>query len=85
MTIGTCRFCKKHDSRRMIKYSVRHYMHHDCYLKAGKKLSDLHDWQIASFPYLLAADHGLTKEVEGAYRRVEGAVDGRAQKIARMS
>ena len=50
----TCRFCKSwKDEDQMVKYGVRHYAHFACYLDAGKKLEDLHPWQVSQFPYKL--------------------------------
>lgn len=66
---NTCRFCHKVGSDRMVKYGTRHYAHHACYLNAGKQLTDLRDWQIVQFPYLLAKEHGLLDVVEAAYDR----------------
>ena len=54
----TCRFCKDHRGK-MVKYGVRHYAHHNCYLEAGKKLEDLHAWQIREFPYRVLQERGL--------------------------
>ena len=56
----TCRFCKSwKDEDHMVKYSVRHYAHFDCYLDAGKSLDDLWPWQVKKFPYLLLKGRGL--------------------------
>jgi hypothetical protein len=62
-----CRFCKKpsYDGDGMVKYGVRHYAHFKCYLDAGKKLSDLHQWQRQEFPYRLLKERDLLSEVEG--------------------
>lgn len=58
--MASCRFCSEYKrSDDLLKYGVRHYAHYRCYLAAGKPLSDLHDWQIASFPYTALRDHGL--------------------------
>ena len=59
-----CRFCSEIDNEAdrdyaMVKYSTRHYAHFACYLDAGKKLSDLHSWQVAQFPYRLLKERGL--------------------------
>jgi hypothetical protein len=58
---STCRFCgsSEYDADKMVKYGVRHYAHHVCYLKAGKLLSDLHPWQIEQFPYRLLQNFKL--------------------------
>lgn len=61
--ITTCRFCGTWEGDLpKVKYAVRHYAHHGCYLRAGKKLSDLHPWQVRLFPYGLLKDHGLLDE-----------------------
>jgi protein-disulfide isomerase-like protein with CxxC motif len=63
----TCRFCRSHDDDlyQLIHYSVRHYAHPDCLLKAkGAAAFDLlHDWQIRSFPALAASRAGLLDEL----------------------
>jgi hypothetical protein len=43
----------------MVKYGVRHYAHFRCYLDAGKKLDDLHGWQVSQFPFALLKERGL--------------------------
>lgn len=53
-----CRFCDSRDQS-MVKYGVRHYAHFRCYLDAGKKLDDLHPWQVRHFPYFLLKERGL--------------------------
>jgi hypothetical protein len=63
MTTSTCRFCKELVDRG-VKYSTRHYAHYDCYLDAGKSLSDLTQWQVSQFPFRLIMDRGLQNEVE---------------------
>lgn len=61
----TCRFCKSwKDEDRMVKYGVRHYAHFDCYLEAGKPLSDLHGWQLGQFPRSLLKEHGKLDETK---------------------
>jgi hypothetical protein len=65
--LQTCRFCGQHDYRgtaSMVKYGVRHYAHFACYLDAGKRLDDLHAWQVGTFPFGLLRDRGLLDEVE---------------------
>ena len=48
--MNTCRFCKKSaDEDWLVKYGTRHYAHPTCYLKAGKKVEDLSDWQRSKF------------------------------------
>jgi hypothetical protein len=66
----TCRFCKswKHEDR-MVKYGVRHYAHYECFLDAGHKLEELHDWQIVRFPYRLLKERGLIEAAEAAQAR----------------
>lgn len=70
-SLMTCRFCKKsgYQSKDFVKYGVRHYAHHRCYLAAGKPLSDLHDWQIGCFPFRAIKDAGLEAEAQAAYDR----------------
>jgi len=72
--MSTCRFCKRSDfagqRRPLVKYGARHYACHACYLDAGKNLSDLHDWQIVNFPYLLLKDRGLDQIAIDAWARV---------------
>lgn len=68
-SFSTCRFCHKVGSERMVKYSTRHYAHFECYIDAGKQLTDLHDWQILQFPYMLLKDRGLAHVAEAAYDR----------------
>lgn len=62
---NTCRFCDSRDQS-MVKYGVRHYAHFKCYLDAGKKLSDLHAWQVRRFPYFLLKERGLLEEARRA-------------------
>jgi hypothetical protein len=65
--LQTCRFCGKQDhqgSITMVKYGVRHHACHACYLDAGKSLTDLHTWQIGTFPFRLIKDRGMLAEVE---------------------
>jgi len=45
-----------------VKYGTRHYAHYDCYLDAGKKLSDLRKWQIKQFPYFILKERNLLDE-----------------------
>lgn len=72
MSLTTCRFCGEwsHSGDRMVKYGVRHYAHFACYLDAGKSLADLHDWQIAEFPYLLLKERGLRPVADAAIERI---------------
>lgn len=67
--MSTCRFCKNWKGE-MVKYEVRHYAHFECYLDAGKKLEDLHDWQIGKFPYRLIKARGLEAIALAAHERV---------------
>lgn len=66
LTLNTCRFCKESsfDPSDFVKYGVRHYAHHECYLGAGKSLEDLWAWQIAQFPYRALKKHNLLNEAE---------------------
>jgi hypothetical protein len=68
----TCRFCGKtaHHGN-MVKYGVRHYAHHDCYLD-HHDISLLHPWQIGQFPWLLLQKRGLSERAE-ALLKVERA------------
>jgi hypothetical protein len=59
----TCRFCKGWHGE-MVKYGVRHYAHHACYLDAGKTLEELHAWQIRDFPFRVLADRDLLNKAE---------------------
>ncbi len=64
-TISTCRFCGEFvRSPDGVKYGVRHYAHFGCYLDAGKRLEDLHEWQIKRFPWQLLRDRGLLSKAE---------------------
>jgi hypothetical protein len=50
MSINTCRFCKTSAEHGwLVKYGTRHYAHPTCYLDAGKKVSELSDWQQSQF------------------------------------
>ncbi len=73
--MNTCRFCKDYErsDRKLVKYGTRHYAHHECYLNAGKPISDLHDWQIVLFPYRLLKSRGLVAEAEHAQTRLDVA------------
>ena len=53
----TCRFCEKWKGP-MVKYGTRHYAHPRCYLENGKRLADLHAWQIEEFPVKVLSDFG---------------------------
>jgi hypothetical protein len=59
---NTCRFCHEVGSLDLVKYGTRHYAHYDCYLDAGKKLSDLPKWQVSKFPYRLLEQRSLLNE-----------------------
>jgi hypothetical protein len=48
-------------SEDLLQYGTRHYAHYECYLKAGKKIDDLHAWQIRNYPYRLLKDYGLVE------------------------
>ena len=63
-TWGHCRFCKKveFNGERLVRYAVRHSAHPACYLDAGKKLADLHPWQVGRFPYFLLKERRLLEE-----------------------
>jgi hypothetical protein len=64
---NTCRFCDSF-SQNLVKYGTRHYAHFDCYLDAGKKLDELHGWQVSMFPYRLLQERGLLDDA----RRLAG-------------
>jgi hypothetical protein len=60
-----CRFAECRHSQQIIRtdqptirYGKRHYMHADCYLRAGKPLSELSDAQLESLPYFLLKELG---------------------------
>lgn len=59
----TCRFCKKWDGD-MVKYGVRHYAHHACFLDAGRTLEELHGWQVGEFPWRLLQERDLVATAE---------------------
>ncbi len=65
-TLSTCRFCgeivRGGDG---VKYAVRHYAHFACYLDAGKRLEDLHEWQIKRFPWKVLRNRNLLALAEG--------------------
>ncbi len=65
--LQTCRFCGKQDHQgtaTMVKYGVRHYAHFVCYLGAGKRLDELHAWQVGTFPFKVLKDRNLLDEAE---------------------
>ena len=64
MEIHRCRVCGKTIFDDGLKYGVRHYAHHACYLKAGKKLADLSPWKVARFPYFVLKAYGLLDEAQ---------------------
>lgn len=66
---GTCRFCGQTSNYdRMVKYGVRHYAHFDCYLD-HKPLSELHAWQVGTFPWKVLRDRGLEAEAAELIKR----------------
>ena len=72
---STCRFCKDWCGETGVKYGVRHYAHFHCYLAAGRKLEDLHPWQVSQFPYRLLKDAGLldkARELAGGENPISG-------------
>lgn len=75
--MSTCRFCGGYEDQGskypLIKYSVRHYAHADCGLKAkGVAFFDLlHDWQIEQFPYFAARDLGLSGDLVERVQKIE--------------
>lgn len=76
----TCRFCKKHEYTdddwtpdNMVKYEVRHYAHHECFLKAKGEagLRALPAWNVGKFPYKLLEKYGLSavaKEITATFK-----------------
>jgi hypothetical protein len=65
MTFSTCRFCREAcDDDGLVRYAARHYAHFECYLDAGKSLTDLHSWQVGQFPYMLLKQRGLIETAE---------------------
>jgi hypothetical protein len=73
-----CRFCDETTiETRLVKYGVRHYAHHHCYLDAGKSLDDLPASQVGDFPWRLIKDHGLGPQVE----RILNEYDRRRQLV----
>ena len=79
--MNTCRFCGKseldRDYERLVKYGVRHYAHHVCYLDAGKSLDELHAWQVGNFPFRLLQERGL---LDYAEKRIAADVSERVHK-----
>lgn len=63
-----CRFCKDMVARNEghVKYAVRHYAHHACYLKAkgAAGFLRLHLWQLKNFPFILTRDMGFLPQLE---------------------
>ena len=70
--MNQCRFCDARTDAQ-VKYGVRHYAHFKCYLDAGKKLSDLHAWQVGEFPFRLLKERGLEAEAYAALAEVARA------------
>lgn len=68
----TCRYCKS-QSGRMVKYEVRHYAHHACWMKkwGSAGFGMLHLWQLRQFPYLVAKELGLLPALEAMIRLKE--------------
>lgn len=67
--MNTCRMCAKAEfgfniSVKLVRYGKRHYAHHACYLDAGKKLEELHAWQVGEFPFRLLQVRGLLDKAE---------------------
>lgn len=74
-SLQTCRFCKQSDcdgTNTMVKYGARHYAHYRCYLDAGKKLDDLHGWQVGLFPYKLLKERSLMPSAGRDHRGTKG-------------
>jgi hypothetical protein len=68
--MAKCRFCENYNGE-LVKYGIRHHAHHACYLDAGKRIEDLHDWQIVNFPYKLLKERGLNDFATAASERIE--------------
>lgn len=70
--MATCRICKEHlRTEDALKYGIRHYAHHACYLDAGKSLEALPKWKVQHFPYGVLRDRGLLEHamtLVGPYR-----------------
>lgn len=67
--MNTCRFCGgaeigRNASANLVKYSVRHYAHHACYLDAGKTLDDLPAWMVGEFPFRVIQARGLLDKAQ---------------------
>lgn len=84
----TCQFCERskksnpcpeyrRDGMGYVRYSTRHCAHFDCYLKAGKRLEDLHAWQVGQFPNKVLKEFGL---LETAHKISGKAIDKTAEK-----
>lgn len=71
--MSSCRFCRATDGLPLVHYSVRHYAHPDCLLKAkGAAAFDLlHDWQILNFPALAARRAGLLSDLTTRCDRIQ--------------
>ena len=68
-----CRFCGDAGFvGDLVKYGVRHYAHADCYLAAGKPLSDLSAFQLRKLPADALASRGLLAEREALINRELG-------------
>lgn len=68
--MAKCRFCDNY-SGDLVKYGIRHHAHPKCYLEKGKRLEDLHDWQIVKFPYLLCRKLGVHEVIHAAQARID--------------
>lgn len=67
--MNTCRFCGKWEVGRsadtkLVKYGVRHYAHHACYLDSGRSLDRLPAWMVGEFPFRVLQDRGLLDKAE---------------------
>lgn len=60
-----CRFCGEYGrDDDLVKYGIRHYAHHACYLDAGRKLDQLRKWQVQLFSWKVLSKRGLLDEAE---------------------
>ena len=72
MTAKKCRFCGEWiTDYAPVHYSTRHYAHPHCFLKSGRELGTLKDWQVVSMPFRLLQAFGLLAEAEAADARTK--------------
>lgn len=67
-----CRFCHadEADERTLVKYGVRHYAHHLCWLDRHgadeAPFAGLSAWQVGRFPYFPLKERGLLDAARAA-------------------